>query len=352
MLKIEDFKEGLLRWALSLLAINYIGYQTLPQWPLKLVLRIVAMGLIGMIFVLFSSKKIDIKALAITSALAIAMLFADAPLSNLNLIIVFLICYVAKDVSQRTFIKLCYQANGLGLSFYLALLLSKQIHFINYTVGFRTRNTMGFSNVNAAAQFFLSITIILVLEKNTIFSWLVYFILNSVVYKFTNSRTAIIVAALFSVIYLMRRILKIEIIWKIILYVVILVVFLSPLLIVILQYRFSNLNIILSERPRIFAKTLGSMSIKNILIGGASAEIDNGPICILLSEGVFVLAGVFMMFINMVKQLKSIDALYLAYLSAFLFIGMMEGTWIRAEILSSLVMWKILWDINFGLKPE
>lgn len=348
MLKIKN--EKILGCAISLLAVNYIGYQTLPQWPAKTLIRILAIVLVGICIIQLTQKKIPLGAFITIEMQVVAILFSDEFLSNINLLIASFICCAAKNISKEKFAKLCCQASLLSLLFYLILLLSREIQFIDYTVGLRMRNTMGFSNVNAAAQFFLSITMLFILEKNSITTWCVYLLVNVVVYRFTNSRTALATALLFLGIYLvcvfLRKIRKLEI-WKITTYIVVFAVFLSPFALAIMQYYFTDLNVLLSARPQIFAETIASMSLKNVFLGGALAEVDNAPMCILLSEGVFVLSCVFVMFFKVIGNFEKINNLYIAYIGAFLFMGMMEGTWIRIEIISSLMMWKILWDTNF-----
>lgn len=347
--------ESLLTVALSLLATNYVGYQTISNWSFKLPVRLLALALVGLVILNFPQKRMSVSTFLLIAVLAGSSVFAESAFSNLNLLIAFLICYAAKDIATDKFITLCNKASLISFAFYILLLLSRKIHFVSYTVGFRTRNTMGFSNVNAAAQFFLAVTIILVLRKNSIPTWIVYFFTNLFAFRLTDSRTAVVTAISFPFVFcaciLLNKAGKIKL-WRAFMKCALLIVFSFPVIIAAIQYRFPQLDTFLSGRPQLFLKALTDLNVKQFLIGGASTEVDNGPMCILLANGIIAVVGTFALFWKTIKNVSIIKAEYVAFLSVIILMGMMEGTWIRTEILSSVIMWKILWDGSFIRKAQ
>lgn len=353
--KRSTLVKGFIQLSLIMLVINYIGYQTQTSWELRIPIRVVVLGLMT-ISVFINARKVLTKLkLLFLAGILVSVAFSDELLGNINLLMIFLIVFAAKDLSMSEFLKAAHTANIVGLVFYLILILGGRIQFNTYTLGFRTRATLGFLNVNAASQFILSLTFTMYLTKPNVIRTILFIAINYLSYSITNTRTAFIamIVYLISILWVNISIKKKSIrVLRSATMVLVVLSFLSSILLPLVMKIYPQIDVMLSWRPTIFGNAWKSMSLKQLLLGGSSIEIDNSPASLVLSNGVIIAL------ISMYMYIKSLDKAIKfdrnieksAFLITMLCIGIMESVWIRAEIMLSLIMWKMIMEDTFEIR--
>lgn len=353
-MKKNSLVKGLIQLSLIILVINYIGYQTQSSWGLKTPMRIAALSLVILSVFINAQTMATRLEFAFLVAILVSLFFSDALFGNINLLMIFLIVFAAKDMSMSEFLKAANTANVIGLAFYLALALCGMIQFNTYTLGLRTRTSLGFSNVNAASQFVLSLTFMIYLIKPSAIRTTVFIIINYLSYSITNSRTTFVAIIIYLISAFFANLsTKNEktVVLRLAATLLVVISFLSSVLLPLLMNIYPQIDVVLSWRPAIFGNTWKLISLKQLLLGGASIEVDNSPACLVLSSGIIIALITMYLYIKRINTtIKCRNATKSAFLITMLCIGIVESVWIRAEIMLSLVMWKMIMEDTFKIR--
>lgn len=326
--------------SLGLLGINYLFYSFFQFDFNRNLLRVIA-G-VFLLLSIFLSKSISQREMFLVPV-AIYMIAINGSLSS-NIAYIILsalaIPYVADIVWKRL--------NAIQVFYTVMIffcLLTGVVHYRITTSGGRIRNTLGFVNVNSAALFFFSLLIIWILQLSEIRvkHLIITIIVSFVVYRYTDSRTVFICSNIFAVCYLLFR--KCNGKKTATLFCVIVSLFyLSPMLIILLQRYYPNLDVILSFRLTNYMEYIGGHDAKTLLLGGSRLEgIDQFYLCLLYNGGlVFYSFTMIMSLVSLYKYVTSKDSGYAAFIIAVSSYGLMESGVIRCELLCMIMFWYLL----------
>ena len=326
--------------SLGILGINYLLYSFFQFDFNRNILRIVA----GAFFILsiLLGKRISVREFCLIPVAAYMLIVNGSLSSNIAYFILAAIAipYVADIVWK--------QLNMFQIVMTIVVILCLVLGIVNNrvtSIAGRTRNTLGFTNVNAAAIFFFSLLIIWLLKiKNiSVKHLLITIAISFAVYRLTDSRTVFACTMIFSVCYLVLSRWNGR--WTSILFGVCVTVFyLSPVLVIMARSAFPTLDIVLSSRLKWFSLYIANHSINTLLFGGSKIEgIDNFYLCLLYNGGIFFYIFTWYMNISALsKYILRRNPGYAAFIIAITAYGLMESGVIRCELLCMIMFWYLL----------
>ena len=326
--------------SLGILGINYLLYSFFHFDFNRNILRIIA----GAFFILsiLLGKRISIKEFCLIPVAAYMLIINGSLSSNIAYFILAAIAipYVADIVWK--------QLNVFQIVMTIVVIMCLVLGIVDYritSIAGRTRNTLGFTNVNAAAIFFFSLLIIWLLKTKNISMkhLLITVVISFVVYRLTDSRTVFACTIIFSICYLVLNRWNGR--WASILFGVCVTIFyLSPVLVLMARSAFPTLDIVLSSRLKWFSLYIANHSINTLLFGGSKIEgIDNFYLCLLYNGG--ILFYIFTWYMNISALSKYIlrgNSGYAAFIIAITAYGLMESGVIRCELLCMIMFWYLL----------
>ena len=334
---------------LFLLAFNYIFYNALPYADYKNYLRIIALTLFLIGWLItgpYRISKIELICLAIVGfeliingslAINLTALVGYAILSKRN---------IDEDINRMFYI--CFI-----LCFILLILISlglvSNTTYIS-TMG-RSRSTLGFNNPNVAALFYSTIVYLYLLSRKTItYKHLILSsILTIVVFYFTDSRTSFVSLSLFIIIITLTNLktTRIEFLIKKIAVVFIDSICVLNLISIFFINKFMKYDVLTSYRLSSFQMMINEAGLTGLLFGGTNYSVDSFYYMFIFSYGLIAFV-LFMIIVHFsVNQLIATNNYrMLAFLFAVFIGGMMESSIIRPELLSTLLVWKTI------IKPQ
>lgn len=330
---------------LLLLALNYVLYNALSYSEIKNPIRIAALLLVLVGWVIKGEYHLS-KTESIFAVLAILELIINGSQSlNLVALVFFAICStreIEEDVKHMFVISLALCILMLTLT-RLGLVTNKS--YIS-TFG-RARTTLGFNNPNVGALFFSSAIYLFLISRTKIrlLDIGISCVFGFLIYYFTNSRTALVSMAVFLlmiiIVVLRERGWKIAIekVCKVLVDMMFALNFLSIFFI----NKLMQFDVITSFRISSFHKMINEAGIKGFLIGGTIRTVDSFYYMMIFSYGVIAYL-VFAIFVHTaIKKLSEFKRYkMIAFLTAVFVCGIMESSIIRPEILSMLLVWKIV----------
>lgn len=338
---------------LFLLGVNYMLYNALDLDSIKIVLRIAAISLLVIGWILKGKFVIEKKTfLAMTMAILSLMLNGSMAL-NFVVIVMFSIC-VTYPID--TIVTSAFRINMLLVIFMIVLIALHVVNNTRYisTMG-RLRYTLGFENPNVAALFFSSAVYLLLVSRKkmkTIIIGIAFF-MTVIVYYYTNSRTSLLALLVFVLLEYMyfvfqkRKMIHAEIIFGKCLILLADSLFILNLISVFMIEKFMRFDLLLSFRISTFSRMINNAGWRGLLIGGTSESVDSFYYMLLFQYGIFIYILVSISTHLALKKLVSKNEIkYVSLIVGLLLVAMMESSLIRPEILVTLVVWKIIFSRN------
>lgn len=340
IISLHDLSQLLCILSLAILGTNYLLYAFFQFAFNRNILRIIA-GCCLLISTLLG-KRISIKELLLIPV-AFYMIVVNGVLSN-NIAYIILAAIAIPYYADMVW----KQLNVIQLVFVAVVVFSIQTGIVNYhviTVGSRIRNTLGFTNFNAAGVFFFSLLVIWLLQLEEI--RLVHIVISAVIsygtYRLTNSRTAFACMIIFELSFLLLN--K----WNgrktaVIFDAVLVVFFLSPLLVMLLRAFFPLLDRVVSFRLTRYSTFIAVNDVKTLLFGGCKLEgVDSFYLCLLYNGGiVFYIFTLLMGLTALYRYITNGQCGYAAFIISIAAFGLMESGVMRCELLCMVMFWYLL----------
>lgn len=325
-----------------ILGLNYILYNSLGIDSLKTVLRITAMLILIIGWILRGNFKVTRLQLVMMFLILIELLINGSSVLNIGAAIMYAIG-VGSDI-KRCESKL-YNVNLILVI--IALLLMVLGYTDNYTyissVG-RQRSTFGFNNPNVASLFYTSAIYLYILSRKQLKyqHLLIALILETVVFYFTRSRTNYFAFIIYLVLMALSmrkwadQISRFCVIGVNLLFILNLVsMFCLPYLL--------KFDALLSGRITTYLRMVKDAGIVTFLFGNTQLTVDNFYYMLLYSYGLFF----YLIFAIAVK--RSLQILYckkcfkeIVFAASYFLVGVAESSLIRPEILSVLFVWILI----------
>lgn len=329
------------------LCANFLLYSTIEVGVLKLVLRCFGLACLALSVLLNFEKVSFSKQTLILVFVSITSVFIHGD-SALNLLVVIVFALASSTYTINQVIKTLVAGFFVSLAIYLLLLLSGQIHFSQYvsTVG-RARNTLGFSNVNAAAMFFSALLLLTYWRK-----WRHGFLLIALIvvlgclFIATDTRSFLTFGVLFGFTYVLItclhrscRLRRLQ--YPIAIGIVALVVIASFAIVLL---KGTEYDVALSYRPAIAYEALSKMSLTEVLLGASNpVEIDSSFIVLVEQYGLIATVIIASLVVSSLKRYLDDGRQWEpAFLVAVLIYSSMEGLLFRPELIISLSFWAIV----------
>ena len=334
---------------LFLLGANYVLYNALAIESMKILLRISAIMLVLVGWILKATFKVDRKALwAIILAILLLILNGNIAL-NFAVFVLFAICVT---YPLETIVRSAFRINVILVLLMLLLMICHVVDNTGYisTMG-RLRYTMGFENPNVAALFYSSAIYLLLASREKLKGLIIFFafLMMLIVFFYTDSRTSLFALMTFVVLEIMyfifeKKNMKIakQILGKCSILIVD-ILFVLNLASVFVINKFMVFDELLSFRISTFSKMISKSGIRCFLFGGTLETVDNFYYMLLFQYGIFIYVFVaFSTHMAMKRMVVNKNTKYIALIVGLFFVAMMESSLIRPEILVSLVVWKII----------
>lgn len=269
--------------------------------------------------------------------------------SSLNFLAILLFCLCSSSFDLAKVLKTLLAVALICFAFYFLFTAMGMVHWVISTYATRTRNTLGFYHVNAAAVFFAAAFLLpLTLKKYRLRIILVCFLFSVAIFFVTDTRGLLVFGALFLLLGLVFRIAfsklkstasKVVIPFAI-LYGSIVFSYLFPFI------GGSRLDVLLSYRLSIFSDVLTSLDFLEVLFGsGVAPEIDNSYIVLLATYGAFFLILIVVFIHRAITQLINQENwCWLAFICSMLLYGVIESLLFRPELLITLAFWAIVFS--------
>jgi len=334
------------------LAANYLVYAFLDLPGMKYIIRIGMMAVFA-VYCLFRiiKKRVDLRFFVMIGASAVFLLRGSSISMNISFLLLMMI--VLMDMDMGKLYNGAFKANMIMLVVVLLCLLLGLVENVFYvSTDGRSRNTLGFVNVNAASVFVYSLLCTYILshpEKRYLTAPKVLIAMASV-FLMTDSRTAFLCTIFLFVVWLLLAVLP-RGLGRLVCAVFVIAMFLTPMLWCIPGISDGPINTLFSARPILFLRYMQEHEIVHLLIGGSTVEeVDNYYLIQLFGCGVVVyavIAVIVMVAVDaMIKRKRCSDV---AFCLSLLLYGQFEGTLIRPEIICVPVFWLLIFK-SFSLK--
>lgn len=346
---------GLVYSVILLLGLNFLLYSFFDLGALRNLVRAAVAGLLGilLLFRLLDGKIRQRQILMILLALCQILLGGS---SSLNIAFLLILSAAAAGYSQSRITTVVFRVMVvLSAVVLLSLILGIEKNEV-YTVGTRTRNKLGFVNVNAASMFFFTLFSSYLLLRGEKARWIELTLalgLSWIVYFFTDSRTPMLGMLLMVAMYLVLPRIP-QRARRILVYVAIALLFVTPYIWTIPMVHEGIIDTILSWRPQYCNAYFRDQSAVTYLVGGSRlAELDNGYLLLMFNAGIIVYMDIYFLVQSAVKNLeKNKKYMQLSYVLMMLAISVMEGAAIRPELLCAPLLWFLIIDNLSGKGRE
>lgn len=334
---------------LLFLGLNYVFYNALAINELKTLLRISAILLLLVGWVLKKEYKIE-KTMLVGLLFSVFALILNGTVAIDFFVIMFLSICVTYPL--EALVKSAFKMNVLLV--FLMLFLMK-LHIVNNT-GYvssmgRLRYTLGFENPNVAALFYSSAVYLLLVSQAKIKHVIIIisFFAACAVYYYTDSRTSFLALLVFIFLEEIYRLLcrkdyeRAKRIYGKGAIIICDTLFALNLLSVFMIDKFMRFDKLLSFRISTFSKMIADAGWRGFFFGGTYHTVDNFYYMLLFQYGIFIyLFTAVATHFAIKNMIKNEDIRYVALLVGMLLVAMMESSLIRPEILVTLVFWKVV----------
>ncbi len=330
---------------LFLLAINFLLFSFFDYLLLKNVIRLGIVLLLGLMLAVQLYKKSFKQTHIVLFFISLFLFLIDSSLAY-NLLFLSLMVLAFHIVEERYFYKTAFLISALLTVVVLfCLLVGWQTPWI-FTVPdtLRTRNTLGFSNVNSASIFFFSLMISFLFAPKKVTFWhLGAVTVGSVVlFIITDSRTPLLGMLLLVFIYLLLP--RIPEKWSLgCFYTGIILLFATAFLWTLPFVNTPIINSLLSGRPRYFISYIQQQNVWTFFFGGSNTpEIDNFYLLLLYNVGIFLYGFICWTLLRVGRQLiKTGRFLEISFVVSMLVCGIFEATLLRPELICVPLFWVI-----------
>ena len=250
-----------------------------------------------------------------------------------------------KDITCRL-----YRVNAFLIVLVILFLLTGVLSWNTYVIGSRFRGTLGFLNPNAASLFYVSVIYFFLLSRKTVKLWhlVVGFAYHVIILGITDSRTAFVAISLFlvSIPFFKRK--SFSAVFILFSKVSIILLWFGSALSMLFIDSLLSLDTMLSYRISYFMQLMQRADVENYLLGGTNFTgivVDNFYYTFLFQYGILFYVFTALLLIHIVwKSSRNQNFTFLAFLVSVSFMGLMESSFIRPEILFALLVWKAIYD--------
>lgn len=342
-----NVSEFLLELALLLLMLNFLLYQCFDMDRVKDGVRFVAVGIMAAgVLVNIRKFRVDKSVLFYTLYCLLVVVLGSSVSINWPVLLVTAI--VLRQVETDKLVDMLVRVSTVGVVVYFVLRFSGFIDDYVYGAAFgRVRNTLGFSNVNAAALFFFSWVMLLFCRKKTnkfLLAFSVIVLLWCMVE--TNTRSVILIAFIY---FALRFLLEKAVVkmsdaawtrlskWFIIAEIgVVLLSVAYPLLL----RSFPQLDVVLSYRLSIGTRIIQRLTLRNWLMGGAVGNSDNFFHAMLFQYGMIALVVAVMFVVRATwKMMERHDIHKVSFILSMWTLCVVETSLYRPEIMAVVLFW-------------
>lgn len=339
--------DFMMELALLLLMLNFLLYQCFDMDDVKDTVRIIAIGIMAIgVLLNLRAFRVDKSILFYTLFCMMTVALGKSVSINWPVLLVTVIAMRSMDTNQVT--NMLVRVSTVGVIVYFALRLGGRIEDYVYSGATgRVRNTLGFSNVNAAALFFFSWMVLLFTQKkeNT-FLRVLSLVLFLWVVQQTNTRSVAVAFVLYVLVRLLLGVLvrrTREKGWKrlcvvvVILEICVVVVSISyPLLLRL----FPALDEFLSYRLTLGTSALQTLNFRNWLFGGTGGGSDNYFHVIISQYGMIaLLMELCFVAVATWNALRRRDVQMVSYIVSLWTMSMMETFLFRPELMIAVLFW-------------
>lgn len=335
--------HGLLFCGMLVLSLNYLAYSALGFDALRVPMRAAGMVLLALSATLnFRQLRFDLLFLPMFAISVICVLLHGS--DALNMVAVLLFVLTASPHGLKSTVRDLTGCFAICTLVYLAALAGGRASTLTYVMEGRTRNTLGFSNVNAAALFFLPLLLLLARKHRHPVVMALFVALAFVgIFALTNTRSALITAGaffaaqgLFVVLGKSRAPTAARTaVGLAVLLALVVFTFALPLL------AGSDLDYALSYRPTLFHNALKDFSLQDWLIGSATfSEVDNSFIVIVGHYGLVFFGCALAVLVKAIRRIcVSGDSWAFSFIVAIVACGSVESFLYRPELIAALAFW-------------
>ncbi len=331
--------------ALFLLAVNYLLFSFFEYGALKNIIRLGIVLIFGLMLAVQFYKKTFKRTHIVLFFISLLLFLIDSSLAY-NLLFLILLVLAFHTVDERYFYKVAFFISfALALIVLFSLLTGLQTPWI-YTDAdtLRTRNTLGFTNVNSASIFFFSLMVSFLFAPKKVTFWHLGAVTvgSIILFIITDSRTPLLGMLLLLFIYLL--LLRIPEKWSLrCFYAGVILLFATAFLWTLPFVNTPIINSLLSERPRHFANYIQQQNVWTFFIGGTNTpEIDNFYLILLYNVGIFLYGFICWILLKAGRQLiKNGRYLEISFVASMLICGVFEATLLRPELICTPLFWVI-----------
>lgn len=342
-----DASDFMMELALFLLALNFLLYQCFDMDDVKDMVRFIAIGMMAVgVLLNLRSFRVDWSILLYTLFCLLTVALGKSVSINWPVLLVTVIALRQMDTDKVT--NMLVRVTTVVVIAYFALRVGGLIEDRVYGgASGRVRNTLGFSNVNAAALFFFSWTVLLFTQKKANrFLRVVSLVLFLWVVQQTDTRSVAVAFVLYVLVRLGLGVLAKhtkERGWK---RLCVAVIFLEICVVVIsvcyplLLRLFPALDEFLSYRLTLGTRALQALNFRNWLFGGTGGGSDNYFHVIVSQYGMIALL-IELYFVAMAtwNALRRRDVQLVSYVVSLWIMSLMETFLFRPELMIAVLFW-------------
>lgn len=348
----NSFSYTLMCLSLILLVTNFLIYQILKLDDYKMLYRVGAL-LLATFSAQYSSKVS--KRVLLFFIIMVVMIIESK--EGIVIAYVFAMTYFMKNRSEKDIIHGCYCAGIFSFFLYILMFIMQKVETTIYTYGGRIRNDLGFLNINTGAAFFLSISLLVILEKKNKSAFLVAIVLEVVIYAITDSRTPMVLFVCFVFLHLLfAYITKKNKGTKVCKYLVFTLIVLTvgiPFVSDYLLIKLPVLNRLFSNRLYLYSLSLAKGTVRSVFLGGREDWlVDNSILCIFFLFGIGVLLFFLFCFVFAIHNMWENQRYdYVAYITSVILGSLMESYLMSPELLFVYLFWFIIFKYSIFYIP-
>ncbi|MCM3610415.1 hypothetical protein M4S82_04065 [Planococcus sp. MERTA32b] len=353
-------RNSIILFSIFALHINYILYNSIGiDEVYKNGIRFLVIALLLFTLLLVKNRiKVQWSDLLFLYLLSFSFLSFNITPNIVNFFYIILILIVAREYSLKEVLDKSFYIMIISAVSVVVLLQFGLTENMRYTIGDRTRNTLGFTNVNAFSNLVYAFAILYLLSRKEILIKHYIFVLTFVIviYSYTDSRTVTVACLIFLLVHIILQFLfkmadnKLNGLIKSFLLLLVFfpigITFLSPLL----SSEFAVLDILTSGRLTRFTEYIGDNGVVNLLFGGTTAaDKDNSYLLILFSTGILFSLMVLGLIVKAIFRLVDIKkSQYIAFIVSGIYAGAFESLLVRPEIIISICFWLVVYKSAFA----
>lgn len=257
-------------------------------------------------------RKFQKKQLLIVAISFILVLLMTYISKSLDFVIALLIALMFYKDNLREFFKIFFISS---LSCYLLTIFLNLVGVLeNHAIrrftedGIIIRNSLGFSHVNGVFKNFLPIVLsgyFLVKEKNIRKYNLLVFIISTILYIISNSRTGYISILIYLILTSFVDVMKYQVVNKSVRYMFLICTIITFIIIVVGGKSVNNpLNELFSNRPIIWNQHINQPGALSIIKSGTTIHMDNTYLTYLINFGISIFLFIFLIKYFAIKKIQ------------------------------------------------